>query len=79
MCRLDDVHIVAEKLLANDDRYLDDASQGRDALDLLILEHTLGGLPDKAFELAEMAYGASVRQSWSRAIEPLRQRPEKVA
>ena len=79
VCRLDDVHIVAEKLLANDDRYLDDASQGRDALDLLILEHTLGGLPDKAFELAEMAYGASVRQSWSRAIERLRQRPEKVA
>jgi len=77
--RLCDADLVAEKLLANEDRLFDDASLGRDAIDLIMLEHALGGLPAAAWEKATLAYGASVEVAWRRALERLRDRPEKLA
>jgi hypothetical protein len=77
--RLSDADLVAEKLLANADRFLDDASMGRDAIDLLLLEHALGVLPAEAWEKARLAYGPSVECAWTRALLRLRDRPEKLA
>jgi Nucleotidyl transferase AbiEii toxin, Type IV TA system len=74
--RLSDADLVAEKLLANDDRHLDDASLWRDALDLLALEHTLGALPAEAWGKARDAYGPSIEVAWQRALKRLRDRPD---
>lgn len=79
VARLTDDDLVAEKLLANDDRYLDDAALGRDAIDLLALERTLGALPDAAWTKARSAYGASVDRAWDHALRRMRARPELLA
>jgi len=77
--RLSDQDLVAEKLLANTDRFLDDASLGRDALDLIVLEHTLGELPPSAFVKARQPYGTSVDDAWQRALQRMKQRPALLA
>lgn len=64
--RLSDDDLVAEKLLANVDRGLDDASLGRDIIDLLLLDEALGGLPERAFEKARGAYGDAVDRAFDR-------------
>lgn len=79
VARLVDDDLVAEKLLANDDRYLDDSALGRDAIDLLMLERTLGALPDAAWTKARTAYGASVDRAWDQSLRRLRARPELLA
>lgn len=79
VARLADDDLVAEKLLANDDRYLDDSALGRDALDLLMLERTLGALPDAAWTKARVAYGATVDRAWAQALRRMRARPDLVA
>jgi len=79
VARLADEDLVAEKLLANADRYLDDAAMGRDAIDLIVLERALGGLPAASFEKARQAYGASVDEAWHRALVRLRDKPELLA
>lgn len=79
VARLSDTDLVAEKLLANDDRYLDDGALGRDMLDLLVLERELGGLPEPAWEKARAAYGASVDRAWHAALRRMQQRPDLVA
>ena len=70
--RLSDADLVAEKLLANEDRFLDDAALGRDAIDLVMLEQTLGGLPQAAWDKARGAYGPSVDDAWARGLQRLR-------
>jgi len=50
VARLTDTDLVAEKLLANADRFLDDSALARDALDLVVLAHELGELPAPAWE-----------------------------
>lgn len=77
VARLSDEDLVAEKLLANEDRLWDDSALGRDVMDLLLLEHALGGLPAGAWEKARNAYGPSVESAWPRALERLRARPEQ--
>ena len=76
VARLSDEDLVAEKLLANEDRLWDDGTLGRDAMDLLVLEHALGGFPAGAWDKARAAYGPSVESAWTRALERLRARPE---
>ena len=76
VARLTDEDLVAEKLLANEDRLWDDSALGRDVMDLLLLEHALGGLPAGAWEKARNAYGPSVESAWPRALERLRARPD---
>lgn len=78
LARLSDTDLVAEKLLANADRFLDDASMNRDAIDLILLEHALGELPPVAWEKARGAYGASVDVAWTRALSGMKAHPEKL-
>lgn len=78
VARLCDVDLVAEKLLANDDRHGDDAALGRDAIDLIVLEHTLGALPDAAWVKARQAYGATVDAAWQRALLRFRGAPDRL-
>ena len=79
VARLCDVDLVAEKLLANADRFLDDGALGRDVIDLSVLEHTLGGLPDTAWTKATEAYGPSVLSAWKRGLRRLRDRPDQLS
>lgn len=76
VARRTDEDLVAEKLLANEDRLWADGALGRDVMDLLLLEHALGGLPAGAWEKARNAYGPSVESAWPRALERLRARPD---
>ncbi len=79
VARLSDLDLVAEKLLANDDRFLDDSALGRDVIDLIALERALGGLPEGAWEKARVAYGASVDRSWERSLRRLAADPMRRA
>jgi hypothetical protein len=76
--RLTDEDLVAEKLLANADRFLDDSALARDVLDLVLLSHELGELPLPAWEKARAAYGDSVDRAFERALQRLRDRPDLV-
>lgn len=73
--RLEDGDLVAAKLLANADRFLDDATLARDIIDLVMLEHVLGELPRASWHKAEQAYGASVEDAYHRALAKLRDDP----
>lgn len=77
--RLSDVDLVTEKLLANADRYLDDGALGRDVIDLILLENTLGELPPEAWNKAVMAYGSVVEQAWNKALQRLKTRSPQRA
>lgn len=79
IARLSDRDLVVEKLLANDDRYLDDSALGRDAIDLVMLEQALGALPAEAWERAKAAYGPSVERAWTGALQRLRDSPKLLA
>lgn len=76
VARLVDEDLVAEKLLANADRFLDDSALARDVLDLVVLAHHLGELPAAAWEKARAAYGDSVDRAFEQALRRLRARPE---
>lgn len=76
VARLSDEDLVAEKLLANADRFLDDSSLGRDVLDLVVLANQLGELPAGAWEKARDAYGSSVDRAFARALQRMRDRPD---
>lgn len=76
VARLSDEDLVAEKILANADRFLDDSSLGRDVLDLIVLAHHLGELPAGAWEKARDAYGSSVDRAFARALQRMRDRPD---
>lgn len=71
------VDLAAEKLLANADRWPDDAVFSRDLIDLAMQG---GGRPllQAACAKAEGAYGASVRKALADAVEALRRRPHRL-
>jgi len=71
VARLTDEDLVAEKLLANQDRFLDEAALSRDILDLVLLEHKIGHLPLVSWEKAREAYGPSVDVAFHRALKRL--------
>ncbi|MFI5302852.1 MAG: nucleotidyl transferase AbiEii/AbiGii toxin family protein [Polyangiales bacterium] len=77
--RLCDEDLVAEKLLANEDRCFDDSAMNRDAIDLIVLEHTMGSLPNIAWSKAREAYGRSVDMAWTRALDRLDEQPDRRA
>lgn len=58
---------VAEKLLANSDRWLDASTLSRDLLDLAAARLAWGPLPAAAFEKATTAYGEGVKSDLERA------------
>ena len=68
---------VATKLLANSDRWADDAVMSRDLIDLAMME------PGKALfrqgaAKATQAYGKSIAADLAKAIEALRARPQRL-
>lgn len=69
--------MAVTKLLANSDRWADDAVHSRDLIDLAMI-----GLDKKmlasAIEKAETAYGESVQRDLSKAVEVLNQRKGRL-
>lgn len=64
-------NMFAEKLLANADRYGDKAIMSRDIIDLLVMEHHWGPVPDEAWAKASAAYGDSVYAAFRKAKDIL--------
>ncbi len=60
--------MASSKLLANSDRWRDDAVFGRDLIDLAMMEPNQK-LMQAAMEKAEKAYGFSIRQDLNKAID----------
>ncbi len=68
---------LASKLLANSDRWRDDAVLSRDLIDMAMM--TPGkALLREAIAKAEAAYGGAVNDDLRKAIENLRQRPHRL-
>jgi hypothetical protein len=74
LTRLD---MAASKLLANSDRWADDAVQSRDLIDLAQMEPPKA-LLDAAKEKARAAYGESVDRDLVAAFDALRRRPDRL-
>lgn len=68
---------VATKLLANDDRWADTSVFSRDLIDLAMLRPSNPALAAGA-QKAASAYGPSVGESLRKAIDHLRQRPQRL-
>jgi hypothetical protein len=69
--------LAAEKLLANADRWGDDAVFSRDLIDLA-MQDADRNLLQGACAKAEGAYGDSIRRALSEAIARLRARPGRL-
>ena len=65
------------KLLANSDRWADDAVFSRDVIDLAMMERA-SGLLDRAREKAASAYGASIDTDLAKAIQAVKERPHRL-
>jgi hypothetical protein len=72
LTRLD---MAASKLLANSDRWADDAVHSRDLIDLAMMNPPRKLLRG-AIEKAGAAYGESIERDLAAAIERLRERPD---
>jgi hypothetical protein len=68
---------VATKLLANSDRWADDAAMSRDLIDLAMMEAPKA-LFRRGAAKAAGAYGKSIAADLSKAIEALRARPHRL-
>ena len=71
------IDLAAEKLLANADRWRDDAVFSRDLIDLA-MQGASRPLLEAACAKAEAAYGASVRASLAAAVQALRERRHRL-
>ena len=69
--------MLTSKLLANSDRWRDDAVFSRDLIDLAMMAPPKK-LMHKAITKAEAAYGASIEADLLKAIEDLRSRPHRL-
>lgn len=69
--------MAASKLLANSDRWADDAVHSRDLIDLAMMNPP-GKLLRDAIAKARGAYGKSIEQDLAKAIERLRSRPHQL-
>jgi hypothetical protein len=66
-------HAIAEKLLANTDRGLDDSALARDLIDLaFVAAHVEKRELQAGLEIAERAYGATVRQLLRSTLDQFR-------
>ena len=68
LCQVD---MFAEKLLANTDRWADRSTTSRDIIDLAMMIHHWGPIPQAAWLKVEDAYGASARRAFGKAQELL--------
>jgi len=64
--------LIAEKLLANVDRFADAATFNRDAIDLAMMLHAWGPAPETSWRKARSAYGDTVDRAFGLALERLR-------
>ncbi|MBE7367664.1 nucleotidyl transferase AbiEii/AbiGii toxin family protein [Ramlibacter pallidus] len=71
------VDLCCEKLLANADRWPDDAVFSRDLIDLA-MQHADRDVRLAASDKAEAAYGQSVRRALADAVQALRNRPHRL-
>lgn len=69
--------MATSKLLANADRWRDDAVMGRDLIDLAMMAPSKA-LMQQALVKAQGAYGDSVATDLARAMEDLRARPHRL-
>ncbi|MEW6706055.1 MAG: nucleotidyl transferase AbiEii/AbiGii toxin family protein [Pseudomonadota bacterium] len=69
--------MAASKLLANADRWADDAVFSRDLIDLAMMAPPRA-LLQQAIAKATDAYGDSIERDLARAIEHLRERPQRL-
>lgn len=69
--------MAASKLLANSDRWADDAVASRDLIDLAMMAPSRELLA-QAIAKASQAYGASIVSDLNKAIQALRQRPHRL-
>jgi hypothetical protein len=69
--------MATSKLLANSDRWRDDAVLSRDLIDLAMMAPTKP-LLRQAIAKAQGAYGASIEVDLARAIQELRERPHRL-
>lgn len=74
---LSTLDMATTKLLANSDRWADDSVHSRDLIDLAMLELSRETL-DHALLKASGAYGGSIRRDLDRAIQRLRELPERL-
>lgn len=65
LCRAD---MLAEKLLANSDRGYDASVFNRDIIDLAMMIHSWGGIPEASWKKVEDAYGASAVHAFHAAV-----------
>lgn len=72
---LDRASQIAEKLLANSDRGADRSTCSRDAIDLIMMFHHWGEPDPQVWEIAERAYGQTVRTDLQKTIASLRADP----
>lgn len=77
MATLTRCDMAASKLLANADRWADDGVFSRDLIDLAMLSPE-GTMWTDALAKAEAAYGKSVREAITKAMQQLRNRPDRL-
>ena len=63
------VDLFAEKLLANTDRFNDEAVHSRDLIDLAMMIEGWGRIPVEAWHKVKIAYGASAVQALAKGID----------
>jgi hypothetical protein len=71
------IDLAAEKLLANADRWPDDAVYSRDLIDLAMMQADRA-LLEAACVKAEVAYGESIRRALAQAVDALQSRPGRL-
>jgi hypothetical protein len=77
LAALTPLDMATSKLLANSDRWRDDAVFSRDLIDLAMMAPTKK-LLHRAIDKARTAYGDSVGTDLAKAIQDLRDRPHRL-
>ena len=72
------VDLTATKLMANADRWADDAVMSRDLIDLAMLAGQDGSLSAEAAAKARKAYGSSIDLAFAKARQHLLDRPQRL-
>lgn len=60
--------LFAEKLMANTDRGLDKTTHSKDIIDLIMMQHVWGDVPDKSLKIAFDAYKSTISFSFEKVF-----------
>jgi hypothetical protein len=71
---LSKVDLFASKLLANVDRGTDMQSGAKDIIDLAMMQHAWGDIPDDALAKAMQAYGPAVNKAYEQTRQMINKR-----